>query len=122
MSGNKDKFCTACGNMFKMQILTDGLYWECLSCGVREKQVGGCLLVETLVQERSSEGYRILLNEFTRQDATLPHVKNIKCPRGDCGSNGGGAERDVIYIKYDPVNMKYMYICNVCGETWRSRA
>ena len=111
----------ACGNMYKLQFKTDGLFWKCLSCGVEEKQEGGCLLVETLVQERSSEGYRILLNEFTRQDATLPHVKNIKCPRADCATNGGGTERDVIYIKYDPVNMKYMYICNVCGETWRSR-
>ena len=77
--------------------------------------------METLVQQRSSEGYRILLNELTRQDATLPHVKNVKCPRGDCPSNGGGAERDVIYIKYDPVNMKYMYICNVCDTHWRSK-
>jgi hypothetical protein len=28
----------------------------------------------------------------------------------------------VIYIKYDSVNMKYMYICNVCGDSWRSRS
>ena len=108
--------------MYIMKLQPDGtLVWKCLTCGVEEPQVGGCLLVETLVQERSSEGYRILLNEFTRQDSTLPHVKSVKCPKGDCASNGGGAERDVIYIKYDAINMKYMYICNVCGESWRSR-
>ena len=77
--------------------------------------------METLVQERSSEGYRILLNEFTRQDSTLPHVKSVKCPKANCASNGSGTERDVIYIKYDAINMKYMYICNICGESWRSR-
>lgn len=117
------KVCSTCQNMFVMRLQPNGkLFWKCLSCGIEEEQEGGCLLVETLVQERSSEGYRILLNEFTRQDATLPHVKNVKCPKGDCPSNGGGAERDVIYIKYDTVNMKYMYICNICGDTWRSRS
>ena len=116
------KVCTVCQNMFVMKLQADGhLLWKCPSCGIEEKQVGGCLLNETLVQERSSEGYRILLNEFTRQDATLPHVKSVKCPKGDCPTNGTGVERDVIYIKYDTVNMKYMYICNVCGESWRSR-
>jgi len=116
------KVCSTCQNMYIMKLQPGGaLVWKCLTCGVEEPQVGGCLLVETLVQERSSEGYRILLNEFTRQDSTLPHVKSVKCPKGDCASNGAGTERDVIYIKYDAVNMKYMYICNVCGESWRSR-
>jgi len=117
------KVCSTCQNMYVMRLQTDGtLLWKCLSCGLEEKQEGGCLLVETRVQERSSEEHHILLNEFTRQDPTLPHVKNIKCPRDDCGSNGGGAQRDVIYIKSDPVNMKYMYICNVCSYSWRSRS
>ena len=126
MSRTMEKFCGACGNMYKMKLELGGagkkLYWVCLSCGDMVEQEGGCLLVETLVQERASEGYRILLNEFTRQDATLPHVKTIKCPKEGCASNDAGAEKDVIYIKYDPVNMKYLYICNVCGEAWRSRS
>jgi len=116
------KVCPTCQNMYVMKLQADGkLLWRCLSCGIEEEQVGGCLLMETLVQERSSEGYRILLNEFTRQDTTLPHTKSIKCSREGCASNGNGTERDIIYIKYDAVNMKYLYICNVCGESWRSR-
>jgi DNA-directed RNA polymerase subunit M/transcription elongation factor TFIIS len=116
------KLCQTCQNMYVMRLQPNGkLFWRCLSCGVEEEQVGGCLLMETLVKERSSEGYKILLNEFTRQDPTLPHVKNVKCPKEDCASNTGGADRDTIYIKYDPINMKYLYICNVCGEAWRSR-
>ncbi len=122
MNKTTEKFCPACGNMYKMKLMGNKLFWNCLSCNELVAQEGGCLLVETLVQERSSEGYRILLNEFTRQDATLPHVKNIKCPRESCASNEAGTEKDVIYIKYDPVNMKYLYICNVCGEAWRSRS
>lgn len=93
----------------------------CRNCGNTEKEEKGTLVSETLVKERTSEGYKILLNEFTRQDPTLPHRNTIKCPRGDCASNGGGTEKDVIYIKYDAENLKYLYICNVCGEQWRSR-
>ena len=93
----------------------------CRNCGHQEKETEGALISETLIKERTSEGYKILLNEFTRQDPTLPHLKTMKCPRGDCSSNTAGAEKDVIYIKYDPENLKYLYICNVCGEQWRSR-
>lgn len=27
-------------------------------------------------------------------------------------------EREVIYVKYDPENMKYLYICVNCGTSW----
>jgi DNA-directed RNA polymerase subunit M/transcription elongation factor TFIIS len=116
------KFCPTCRNLLYLSAEPNSLKRLCKNCGYSEDEEEGCLVVETLVQERSSEAYKILLNEFTRQDPTLPHVKTIKCPNGRCGSNGGGAERDVIYIKYDPVNLKYIYICNVCSETWRSRS
>ena len=94
----------------------------CRTCGFSEKDTQGGLAMETVVQERSSEGYKILLNEFTRQDPTLPHVVTIKCPKATCITNTGKQQRDVIYIKYDAVNLKYLYICNVCGEQWRSRS
>jgi len=94
----------------------------CRNCGNTEKEEKGTLVSETLVKERTSEGYKILLNEFTRQDPTLPHLHTMKCPRGECKSNVGSVPKDVIYIKYDPANLKYLYICNVCGEHWSSRS
>jgi hypothetical protein len=100
----------------------DILIYKCVNCGYEDKDVKGGLIVETSLQESTSEGYKILLNEFTRYDPTLPHVKNIKCPTGTCATNTTGQERDVILVKYDSVNMKYIYICNVCGTEWRSRS
>lgn len=100
----------------------DILIYKCVNCGYEDKDVKGGLIVETSLQESTSEGYKILLNEFTRYDPTLPHVKNIKCPTGTCSTNITGQERDVILVKYDSVNMKYIYICNVCGTEWRSRS
>jgi len=95
--------------------------------------------METIVQERSSEGYKILLNEFTRQDPTLPHVNTLPCPNTTgyeekdgtgkvirrvepCISNVDTKQRDVIIIKYDNQNMKFIYICTKCGTQWRSRS
>jgi DNA-directed RNA polymerase subunit M/transcription elongation factor TFIIS len=100
----------------------DILIYKCVNCGYEDKDVKGGLIVETILQESTSEGYKILLNEFTRYDPTLPHVKNIKCPTATCATNTTGQERDIILVKYDSVNMKYIYICNVCATEWRSRS
>ena len=115
------KFCPHCRYYMFLDAEANNLTRLCRNCGHQEAEEKGGLIVEKLVQERSSEGYKILLNEFTRLDNTYPHTTMIKCPNGGCGSNGG-AERDVIYLKYDTINLKFVYICNVCGEQWRSRA
>jgi len=62
------------------------------------------------------------MNEFTKNDPTLPHVHNITCPNNDCESNTTDKESDIIYLKYDAVNMKFLYICNLCETKWRSKA
>ena len=117
------KFCPKCENYLYMDTKSGkSLLRVCRTCGFSENDTQGGLAMETVVQERSSEGYKILLNEFTRQDPTLPHVVTIKCPKATCITNTGKQQRDVIYIKYDAVNLKYLYICNVCGEQWRSRS
>lgn len=115
------KFCPHCKYYMFHDVEANKLTRVCRNCGHQEAEETGGLIVEKLVQEKSSEGYKVLLNEFTRLDNTYPHTKMLKCPNGACGSNGG-AERDVIYLKYDTTNLKFVYICNVCGEQWRSRA
>jgi DNA-directed RNA polymerase subunit M/transcription elongation factor TFIIS len=124
----------------------------CRNCGYQEVMKGG-LILEIDLKEKTSEGYKILMNEFTKDDPTLPHVHNLRCPNRGCLSNKGRAypadnpelaseeasapaeaaakaanedkgevESDVIYLKYDAINMKYLYICNVCETKWRSKA
>ena len=53
-------------------------------------------------------------NPILLNDNTLPEIdKNIKCINLECKKSPS-----IKYIKYDFENMKYMYICNHCGETW----
>lgn len=121
------KFCPKCENYLYLNASDTTLFRECRTCGYREQDTQGGVVMETIVQERTSEGYKILLNEYTQEDPTLPHVKTLPCPRPTCPSNPGATgapsqPRDVIIIKYDAQNMKFLYICTKCGEQWRSRS
>lgn len=104
-------------------IIPTDLLRICHNCGYQKEDTGGGLVMETDLQEKTSEGYKVLLNEFTKMDPTLPHLNTIKCPNKECMSNKTGAESDIIYMKYDPINLKYLYLCNVegCGAQWRSK-
>ena len=137
-------FCPKCENyLYLQQNFTEStnakgqkeknfsLNRVCRTCGYTETDNKGGLINETVVQARKSEGYKILLNEFTRQDPTLPHIKSLSCPNttGDpaigkqiCPTYTSGKPRDVIYIKHNEKDMKFLYICDVCGEQWRSRS
>ena len=57
------------------------------------------------------------INPLIKHDQTLPRVNNIVCPK-DC-TNGQNKEPEVIYIKYDHENMKYLYFCCNCEHFWK---
>ena len=108
-------FCKTCKYYMYLNQENDILRRVCRNCGFQEEEKGG-LVLEIDLKEKTSEGYKILMNEFTKYDPTLPHVNTIKCPNMSCESNTSGKEKDVIYIKYDAINMKYLYICNLAFE------
>jgi DNA-directed RNA polymerase subunit M/transcription elongation factor TFIIS len=131
------KWCPTCDNYLYHRIVEGTLKRSCLKCGHSEDNSDGGLIVEQRIQQRAAEGYKILLNEFTHLDPTLPHVDNIKCPNEECSSNQDlvsakrsrsqvasvkpASTKDVIYIKYDALNLKFIYICTRCDTRWRSR-
>ena len=115
-------FCPTCRYYMYLEQDANELRRICRNCGYQELDKKGGLILEIDLKEKTSEGYKILMNEFTKNDPTLPHVNTIKCPNVSCETNTASKERDVIYLKYDAINMKYLYICNVCDAQWRSKA
>lgn len=115
-------FCPTCRYYLYLDQEEKTLRRVCRNCGFQEEEKQGGLVLEIDLKEKTSEGYKILMNEFTQEDPTLPHVSTIKCPNMGCDTNTSGVEKDVIYLKYNPVNMKFLYICNVCNTQWRSKA
>jgi DNA-directed RNA polymerase subunit M/transcription elongation factor TFIIS len=117
-------FCPTCNYYLYLNVMGDEqeLVRICRNCGFQEKDTKGGLISELLIQEQSSEAYKILLHEHTHLDPRLPHLRgSMKCPNSACESNTGGKESDIIYMKYDAVNMLFIYICTICDTKWRSK-
>lgn len=112
-------FCNNCDNMTYIysDLESNTLYNLCKSCGNKEicDNKSKCIykLSKTIIDKS------ILLNDnpYITHDITLPIIKdnkNIKCNNPDCTSE----KINITYIKYDNINMKYLYICNECGFKW----
>ena len=120
------RFCPKC-NYYLFLSATEGVAVSmlCKNCGFSEKldpkTKEEALILETNFRSGSSAtgaSSGITVNEYTKMDPTLPHVHTIRCPNGGCPSNTGAEERDVIYIKTDPANLKFQYVCTRCPTQW----
>ena len=111
--------CNNCDNFMFTYINEDKKLYNCC------KRCGNTKLSDMKCVYKSSDKIDIskILNEYTHilEDPTLPTIrnKNIKCPNSECVSIVENyKESDIIYIKYDKDNMKYIYSCNYCGQKW----
>ena len=117
------RFCTVCDNYLYLQVEgeTQTLQRICRNCGFKDTEDQGGLVSEMHIEQRAAEGYT-LINEFTLKDKRLPHLHNtMKCINDKCPSSLPGKESDIVYIKYDTENLRYIYMCYICQATWRSR-
>lgn len=69
--------------------------------------------------KKSQQSFNHIINKYTKLDPTLPRIDNILCPNHTCVTNTGEKEREIIYIRYDDVNMKYVYLCSDCDTVWK---
>lgn len=102
---------------------SNNLIYYCRNCGYEdtESSVDNICVSRTQVK-RSEQKYSHIINEYTKQDPTLPRINTIKCPKIDCPSNieEDKVSRDVLFIRYDDINMKYIYMCSKCDTIWKT--
>ena len=112
-------FCDDCNNTMYIYLEkeTSELYLYCKTCQNKIKYEGKLIYNNDHTIDISES---INNNKYINYDITLPHIKsdNIKCPNEDCKSIVNNLESDIIFIKYDKNNMKYIYTCNYCGQKW----
>jgi DNA-directed RNA polymerase subunit M/transcription elongation factor TFIIS len=121
-------FCTECDNMYYLKIMdndANSLIYYCRNCGHENTTLTAeNVCVSDTQVKRSEDQYVHIVNEYTKYDPTLPRINTIDCPNSKCPSNvetdGKKVEREVIYIRYDDTNMKYMYVCAVCNTNWKN--
>jgi hypothetical protein len=72
-------------------------------------------VMKTSVENRDTQ-FSLIVNEYTKFDPTLPRIHNIPCPNPECATKEG---KEVIYIRYDDTNLKYLYLCTECDKLWK---
>lgn len=117
------RFCPVCSYYLFLQEDAEGKQVSllCRHCGynskLNPKTADEALVLETTFTNTGTKTGSAL-NEYTKLDPTLPHLKTIPCPNTACPSDP--ATRDILYIKTDAKNLKYQYCCAVCNTQWSS--
>ena len=129
-------FCTVCQNMYYIRLTgenEDELIYYCRKCGNEDSAIIASL--ENICVSRSDKttasSYDHIVNQYTKLDPTLPRLHDIQCPNVTCPSNVEAeeakasqatppAKNEVLYLRYDDANMKFVYICTECDTVWKS--
>lgn len=77
-------------------------------------------VAESHVTIEDDSRFSMFTTPLIKYDPTLPHVTNILCPNTSCSKREN--HPDVIYIKCDPINMKYLYFCCNCETFWKNNS
>ena len=120
------KFCNKCDNMYYIGLKSDNqneINHYCRHCGnIDETASDEGLCVLNTQFKKGEQQFNHIINEYTKLDPTLPRIYNVKCPNNECKTNKDdyGKPVEIIYMRYDDKNLKYLYICSVCDTTWKT--
>jgi DNA-directed RNA polymerase subunit M/transcription elongation factor TFIIS len=98
------------------------LVYYCRKCGNHDSELAVKNVCVSKTQVKKTEQtFSYIINKYTKLDPTLPRINNILCPNTDCATNATEhpAKREIIYIRYDDTNMKYVYLCSECDFVWQ---
>lgn len=117
-------FCSNCQNMYYIRINESDpntLDYYCRNCGNEDKMLASENVCVSKIQiKKTSQSFNHIINKYTKLDPTLPRINTILCPNPDCETNTKGKEREIIYVRYDDINMKYIYLCSTCDTVWQT--
>jgi len=117
-------FCSQCSNMYYISINPDDpnkLIYYCRNCGNKDSLISVKDVTVSSVQlKKSKQEFTHIINKYTKLDPTLPRVSNILCANAECSTNTENKPREIIYLRYDDTNMKYVYLCSTCDIVWKT--
>jgi len=110
--------------MYYIRINSDNpnkLVYYCRNCGNEDQTLTiNNVTVSKTVIKKTEQSFSHIINKYTKLDPTLPRINTILCPNVECPTNKKDKEREVIYIRYDDINMKYVYLCCECDTVWQT--
>ncbi len=117
-------FCKQCHNMTFIHLDDDDkLIHACKICGETEEFKGENNCIYSSNFNDFDVSLIINQNKYITHDNTLPTIQgnvNMKCPNTDCTTNTKDVKTSFKYIKYNEDDMKYIYICETCGQKWNN--
>ena len=139
------RFCSICSNMCYIKLKDDDsgedcLEYYCRQCGTIEaatSEENAYICAYKVQLKKGEKSFHHIINKYTKLDPTLPRMSTMVCPNAMCATNAAAAAaaaedatavdleetgetvpREIVYIRYDDVNMKYMYLCCTCDHVW----
>ena len=125
MNSEEIHFCDNCHNLTFLHLDPEDkqLYHSCKVCSTTQPFKGK----DNCIYSNNFGGYDKSLyinsNKYITHDKTLPSIMgdlNFKCPNEECITIKENIKGSFKYIKYDTDNMKYIYICENCGQKWNN--
>jgi len=117
-------FCSTCQNMYYIRIDAEDsnkLIYYCRNCGNEDSTITvDNVCVSKVKVQKGEQQYSHIINKYTKLDPTLPRVSKILCPNQECSTNTHDVPREIIYIRYDDVDIKYIYLCSTCDTVWKT--
>jgi len=120
-------FCSECDNMYYIKLSEEDnneLNYYCRNCGNNDSLLNQDNICVSKTQiNNNTQKLNLFINKYTKLDPSLPRTNSIKCPNEKCTTNGTDSvdtDREVIFIRYDDTNMKYIYLCCNCDYSWKT--
>jgi DNA-directed RNA polymerase subunit M/transcription elongation factor TFIIS len=98
------------------------LIYYCRKCGTEDDlfDIDNVSIVKTDIK-KSEDSFSHIINKYTKLDPSLPRTDKILCPNKDCETNTEkDSKREIIYIRYNDTEMKYVYMCSTCDSVWKT--
>ena len=116
-------FCSICQNMYYIRLTEDesnSLVYYCRNCGNEDTTlITNNISVSKVTVQSNNDEFNHIINKYTKLDPTLTRNNQIKCPNVECSTNTKEVERENIYLRYDEINIKYLYLCCICDTSWK---
>ena len=86
---------------------------------VRQHVMTRALFLFQEIPKKKNIHLHYFVNKYTKFDPTIPRINYMSCVSRECKSNTDEKiEKDILYIKYDRENLKYLYMCCLCDTIW----
>jgi DNA-directed RNA polymerase subunit M/transcription elongation factor TFIIS len=109
-------FCKNCDNMLYMKVSGTALVNYCKCCDYVETEdyTTNAKEISTSSFVDDETNYYQYVTPYIEHDPSLPRTKEVACVNSKCSKK----RPEVIIIKYDKSNMKYLYFCTECKHFW----